>query len=308
MKSSWVGTAATLLIAGAVPLASIAAADEPIGKSPPAQNRGAEKSGGKQSGEGARETPRSDSPSQSQRVLPSRAGDRRGGKSVWIGAMCTPADATLRAQLDLPDGVGLVVSRVMPGSPAAKAGLKVHDIVKSIDGRPIRDVAGLVAAVEAAGDAGLKIDVIRAGKAQTLAVVPAARPDADVLLPPGLNLPPGIGIDPQLQDEHLKLLEEQLEKLKGQLPEADEQRLKEWLEQIRRGENQPLKLQLFGPGLVMQPGALPAGVNIVIERNGDEAARVTVTRGTDKWEVTENELDKLPPELRDTIRGMMEKK
>lgn len=292
MKRFWVGCARSLLLAGAFLPIGVVAAEEPQRE---------------QSGERGSETPRSESPSQSRPVLPLRAGDRRGGAPVWIGAMCTPADATLRAQLGLADGVGLVVARVMPGSPADQAGLKMHDVVVAIDGAPAIEVAGLMKAVEGAGAEGLKLEIIRVGKKQSLAVVPGPRPADDVLIRPGLTLPPGVGIDPQVREEHVRRLQEHLDKFRDRLPEPDEKRLQEWLDRMKRGENQPLRLQLFGPGLVMQGDALPEGVNVVIVRNGDEPKRVTVTRGKEKWEVTEKELDKLPEELRAPVRAMIEK-
>lgn len=299
MKRFWVGFASSLLLAGASLPTCVAAAEEPVAT--------AENTQREQPGERASETPRSESPSQSQPVPALRAGDRRGGAPVWIGAMCAPADATLRVQLGLSDGVGLVVVRVMPGSPADQAGLKAHDVVAAIDGAPAVDVAGLMKAVDAAGAEGLKLEIIRIGKKQSLAVVPGPRPGDDVLIRPGLTLPPGVGIDQQMRAEHLRRLQEEVDKLRGRLPEADEKRLQEWLDRMKRGENQPLRLQLFGPGLVMQGATLPEGVNVVIVRNGDAPMRVTVTRGNEKWEVTEKELDKLPEDLRPTIRAMIEK-
>src|SRR5262245_15694012 len=47
----------------------------------------------------------------------------------WIGAEVTPADPTLRSQLGLGDGQGLVVSWIHQGSPAAQAGLESHDVL-----------------------------------------------------------------------------------------------------------------------------------------------------------------------------------
>src|SRR5262245_15019342 len=49
----------------------------------------------------------------------------------WIGLLGgpIPADDALRAHLDLPENQGLRVENVVPDSPAAKAGLKRHDIL-----------------------------------------------------------------------------------------------------------------------------------------------------------------------------------
>lgn len=247
----------------------------------------------------------------------------RASAPVWIGAMCMPADATLRSQLSLADGVGLIVAKIMPDSPADKAGLRIHDIVVSIDGVPTGDVVSLMAAVEKAGEQGLKFDVIRVGKRQTITVVPAQRPQADMLIRPGLTIPgmvhfPAGGqlpagaqsIDAQQREEYFRRLQAQVDQLRNRLQEADAKLLQDWLDRQRRGENQPLRLQLFGPGFVMQNNPqLPPGVNVTIVRNGAAPTRITVTRTTEaglqRWDIDETEIDKLPEELRETIRAMV---
>ena len=304
MKRIWVGMVGGVLLAGGALSDRIAAADEP-------KNEAAPKQVVESPSERVSEAPRSESPRESQRVLPLRPGDRRGGAPVWIGAMCLPADATLRSQLSLDDGVGLVVARVMPESPADKAGLKVHDVVTAIDERPIGDVATLMAVVGGAGAQGLKLEIIRAGKKQAATVVPAERPQGDILVHPRIAVPENRPLEQQFRDQQARLVQDQIEKLRPRLSDADVQQLQEWVERMRRGEDQSLRLQLFGPGLVIQnnpqaPGIqLPVGVNILIVRNAGALTRITVTRGTQRWEVTENELDKLPEELRETVRAMV---
>jgi hypothetical protein len=59
---------------------------------------------------------------------------RRPGRGA--GADFGPVDATLRAQLDLPEQVGAVILRVPEGSDAERAGLRRHDVLLEIDGRP----------------------------------------------------------------------------------------------------------------------------------------------------------------------------
>ncbi|MCE9603603.1 MAG: PDZ domain-containing protein [Planctomycetia bacterium] len=303
MKRLWVGIFSCALLSSGT-----ASADDITNK--PEATKSEEKPS-----ERVSEEPRSDSPRDLQRVLPLRAGDRRGVSPFWIGAMCVPADPTLRAQLGLADGVGLVVVRVMPESPADKAGLKVHDVLATIEGKPAVDLATLMLAVDQAGDgngAGLKLEIVRVAKTQAVTVVPAKRPEGDLSIRAGLPQPglpqTGTALDPQQHQAYARQLQAQLEAMRNQLPNGDAERIQEWIKRVQQGENQPLRMQLFGPGVLM-PGnaALPDGANIVIFRNGNEPAKVSVSRGKDKWEVSENELDKLPEDLREPIKGMLKK-
>ena len=65
---------------------------------------------------------------------PGRA-DRAAG-----AALERPSD-TIRSHLEIPDGQGLVVTRVARGSDAEAAGLLPHDILLEIDGRKVRSAA-----------------------------------------------------------------------------------------------------------------------------------------------------------------------
>src|SRR6266850_85193 len=63
----------------------------------------------------------------------------RGETGIGLQAI-TPS---LAAGLKLPDDSGVIVSDVVPGSPADAAGLKVQDIITSIDGRPADNLPAL---------------------------------------------------------------------------------------------------------------------------------------------------------------------
>ena len=49
-----------------------------------------------------------------------------------MGAALTPVDASLRAQLNLPQGQGLVVTNVAPDGRAARVGLNANDILLTL--------------------------------------------------------------------------------------------------------------------------------------------------------------------------------
>jgi hypothetical protein len=54
-----------------------------------------------------------------------------------LGVQLGQPGATLVNQLDLPRDQGMVVEEVGPNAPAAKAGLKQHDILLEVDGKPV---------------------------------------------------------------------------------------------------------------------------------------------------------------------------
>jgi S1-C subfamily serine protease len=75
-------------------------------------------------------------------------------------------------------GRGAIVSEVQAGSPAAKLGLQVGDVVTSVDGVEINGQAGLIAAIRdsAPGDT-VTVDYSRDGKALSGKATLVARPD-----------------------------------------------------------------------------------------------------------------------------------
>jgi S1-C subfamily serine protease len=89
-------------------------------------------------------------------------------------------DATLIDQLDLPGGQGLVVDEVLADSPAARAGLRVHDVLLALDGRPVpADPWRFARQVEAyPADVPLTALVVRRAQRETLAglVLPEVPP------------------------------------------------------------------------------------------------------------------------------------
>jgi serine protease Do len=90
-----------------------------------------------------------------------------------IQASAQEITPTLAEGLDLPRDWGVIISDVSPKGPAAFAGLKVGDIVYSVDGRPI---SGLPAFSQALylhmPDEAVSLDVLR-GSAKVSLVVPA---------------------------------------------------------------------------------------------------------------------------------------
>jgi len=89
-------------------------------------------------------------------------------------------------------------------------------------------------------------------------------------------------------------------------------RMRKYLEQFRPGEEgkPPWRLRFWGPGAILPPDAkpqppLPGNMSVTITRSGDEPAKIVVKKDDETWEVTEDELDKLPAEVRPHVERML---
>lgn len=96
---------------------------------------------------------------------------------LWIGLMGQPVDETLSAQLGIDHGI--VIADVVPDSPAAKAGLQKHDIVLSVQDKPVTKIEDFFEPVEKSEGKPLSLSVIRAGKPLAIEVQPHDRPARD---------------------------------------------------------------------------------------------------------------------------------
>lgn len=67
----------------------------------------------------------------------------------WLGVSVEDLTLPLQAYLGVNASTGAVIAYVYPGSPAAKAGLQVGDVVTALGGRPITSALDLTSATEA---------------------------------------------------------------------------------------------------------------------------------------------------------------
>ena len=95
---------------------------------------------------------------------------------IWIGVSCKPVDETLRAQLGLDAGNGLVIVQIAEDSPAKTAGLQVHDIILQIGigekFHKVNDMDRLTALLQQADQAKVMFSVLRAGKPLNFSTTP----------------------------------------------------------------------------------------------------------------------------------------
>ena len=87
---------------------------------------------------------------------------------------------------------GALVAQVMPESPAAKAGLKPGDVILSFEDDEINlssELPHLVGRVKPGTEA--ELEIVRAGKRQTLDIIVGQAPGSDEVTMPASNKPSG---------------------------------------------------------------------------------------------------------------------
>jgi hypothetical protein len=199
----------------------------------------------------------------------------------WLGVVSEPVPEALRAHLNLRENEGLLVEDVAPDSPAAAAKIERYDIVLKAGGKAMTRVSDLIGVLDAAKGKKLPLEILRKGKPVTVEITPAKRPEGEIST---LLRPAG--------------------------PEAAET-MRKWLERMRPGDAQGRDFNFYyvRPGVVVaRPGAaaeLPDNLTVSITRQGKNPAKITVTRGDQTWEIGEDNLDKLPADIRPHVERML---
>jgi serine protease Do len=116
-----------------------------------------------------------------------------------IGAAVQTITPTMAAGLGLQQDYGVIVSDVTPKGPAETAGLKVQDIILTLDGKPVINVPQFDAAFQFRADpAPLQLEVVRASEKVSVQIpVIEQHDDMDRLadsLDPAKDLVPKLGI------------------------------------------------------------------------------------------------------------------
>jgi serine protease Do len=92
-----------------------------------------------------------------------------GDGSGWLGVETHEVTAEKAKELKLPAERGVVLGKIVPDSPAAKAGLKENDVVTEINGQRVEGAAQLRRMVhEIPAGRSIQLTVWRDGRAQTL--------------------------------------------------------------------------------------------------------------------------------------------
>jgi len=107
------------------------------------------------------------------RLLAAEPGEPQTGEQHYrIGVQLAEADETLRSQLRLAAGEGLVVTEVLQESPAAMAGLQNHDVLTKLDGKRLTKIEAVNGQIQEIRDRKVSVSLFRGGNEITCDVTP----------------------------------------------------------------------------------------------------------------------------------------
>ena len=95
----------------------------------------------------------------------------------YLGVGIQNLNSDLAKQFNVPDTSGVLLGQVEPGSPAAKAGLKAGDVIRSVNGEQVPDRA-LLSSIVANTSPGttVTLDILRNGQKMTVKVTLGEQP------------------------------------------------------------------------------------------------------------------------------------
>jgi hypothetical protein len=223
----------------------------------------------------------------------------------WLGLSVSIPNEETRKEMKLPADQGLIVQSLVSDSPAAKVNIFVKDIILKAGDKPLKQVQDLLDAVNAAKDKPLVLEVRHnGGNEEKITVTPAKR-----------QATPDLAAVEKLRAEAVKARAEaaksQAEAQRLQ-QEADRLALLGRLQNLPGMEGAPFQIQILGPGAIIPPNVmatdrttLPDDMTIVITKTGKKPAEIMVQWGKEKWEVTDDQLNKLPDRVRRHVDAML---
>jgi serine protease Do len=111
----------------------------------------------------------------------------------YLGVNITSLNEDLAKQFKVPDTSGALVNDVTPGGPADKAGIKIEDVIRKLDGRTVPDSGQLTAMVtDMNPGTEVALDILRDGKPMTIHLTLGERP-ANLSVTPGVGKAPSEG-------------------------------------------------------------------------------------------------------------------
>lgn len=229
----------------------------------------------------------------------------------WLGIALKPIEGDLANYLGSKEGV--LVDSVYPDSPASKAGLEKGDIVVAVGEQKLADPKSLLTqmlAVKADEDgkaSSLKLKVLRKGESKSIELTPVERPaermkvslttDDTELLTDDKRGKLGLSLD--LSNKSPEEIEKMMEKL--------------------HGANSDVRILRFGAPAKVYGEAKGTSrseihkiidgknLEVVISREGDAPAKITVVKDGESKVYSSEKLDELPQDVRKIVTETLAK-
>jgi predicted metalloprotease with PDZ domain len=125
-----------------------------------------------------------------------------GGRPM-LGVQLVHVTDELREHMGGEEGTGVLVSKVLSGTPAEDAGIEVGDLIVAVDGEEIENHGDIAEALSDLEGETFDVQVIRNGRSATIGVTIPERDDSRPTGPRALFFTPNIefkGLDGQVQD------------------------------------------------------------------------------------------------------------
>lgn len=115
------------------------------------------------------------------RLVEKPEGEKFKIRQGWIGAAAIDLPPSLREHFGAPADAGIMVYRVIPGSPAESAGIEVGDVLYGVDGEPVYSQGVFVRRIRGGGIGNtLEMTLSRNGAEITVEAVVELRPDEEL--------------------------------------------------------------------------------------------------------------------------------
>ncbi len=236
-----------------------------------------------------------------------------------IGIETTLIPAPVRAQVQIPENIGLFVYNVVPEGPAGKAGIKQFDILAALNGTPLTSNEQLIESLQKTQANPQTLTILRAGKELHLTIVPEKRafkrfggfaPAATIGFPtPGAFAGrPGIpsadpAYAPAVEDDFGFMDENMRRVMNMQRRQMEQMRLRlERMEKFFKQDFRPNPGNVPAPAINADPNVQTNSFSMQYEKQNDQPAVMTIDDNGKQYKVDENSVDQLPENVRSRIR------